>query len=183
MAPDTLQGGFTAAAPDSSQFEEDDDREVTAITALEIETTKTKETLARMRDSNIAHPIASAAGRMPTPPPSSLTPDGSWNTRAIYNNHIFDIGMARTLFKDQPLRLDRAIEQIVKRIDVVTKVNITLIEGELTIVSDSSRHRSLEAPGLVVAFSRYTTDFSTVELTATSERTRLLIIVWREDDV
>jgi len=197
MAPDTLQGGFLHPLPEDTVDEssrplfgeDDDDREVTAITALEIEQSKANEAVARMKGiSKRSTPPVGAIRQALTPPPTDASlkdpkksgeSSSTWNMRAIYNNSVFDIGMSITLAKEKTLTLQEAVDTVVPRADDVVKVNVTLITGELDITSNASRYRTLERQGQVVTFSRYSTDFSAVEFTALTSSTRLLLIAWR----
>jgi len=186
MAADTLTEGFltpptkyTTTLSQHQTFDDDDDREVTAITALEIETHRTSATLAKLRDQVPSTPIQSISEPTPIPTPKDKS---TWATRAIYNNSVFDIGMALTLTKNQPLILEDAVLQTVNRNTGISKVNIILVEGALDIVSASGRHRTLDSEGSTASFSKCNTDFRTVELNAASQKTRLLIMVWRPND-
>lgn len=196
MTPDTLTGGFSVSLQKSQDnassyrpFDEDDDddREVTAITALEIETNKAKEAIARMRDSRSSRPSKTSVRQALTPPPSSIAEgnaaedSSTWNMRAIYNNSVFDIGMSITLAKDRSLTLQEAIWKVVPHAEDVIKVNITLITGELDITK-KARYRILERQGQVVTFSKYNTDFSTIKFTALTNSTRFLLIAWRPNE-
>jgi hypothetical protein len=170
-----------SAIPDANEFE-DDDRDITAITALERETRKTEVTLAKLRDSVTATPIKAVGP--PTPPPirtSTQDPRNTWVTRALYNNSVFDVGISLTLGKDQVLALDEAVANVVRRTEGVEKVMLILIEGELTIARGSSHYRTLKILGQSASFVRRAMDFNTIQLVANCRRTRMLVVVWRTD--
>lgn len=160
--------------------DDDDDREITAITALELETTKATDTLAKLRESTNTRMVLGLKNPA-TPPPAPHNNNQAWKTRALYNNSIFDIGFALPLIPNQPLRLQEAIEQTVKSHEGVVKVNIMLIEGELNIRWNTESH-TINAQGQVYSFSRYEHDFNAVKLHAIKKKTRFLIVVWRSDD-
>lgn len=189
MTADTLTEGFLTPHSDISPAlarrhppldDDEDDRDVTAITALEISAHRTSATLAKLRGEIIPAQITSINEPTPTPTPIPTNQDKStWATRAIYNNSVFDIGMALTLTKNQPLNLEEAVLKTVNRNTGISKVNIILVEGALDITSAAGRHRTLDSEGTTVSFSKHNTDFNTVELIASSRKTRLLIMVWR----